>query len=52
MSKKQSEPTNKEFAESVKATILKPRKNPPKYENREPSQEELSRQYRLERRHK
>lgn len=50
MSKKHSEPTEKDFDEAVRATILKRRENPAKHENREPTKEELNRLYRLERR--
>ena len=50
MSKNHSEPTDKEFEEAVKETMLKRRENPAKYENREPTKEERNRRFRLERR--
>ena len=51
MSEKRRKTTHKELEEAVKATILKPRENPAKYENREPTKEELNKRFSLKRRH-
>ncbi len=47
------EPTEQELAHAIKNTILKPRhKTTPKWENKQPTKQELSQRFRLEKRRK
>ena len=50
MTDKRKEPTDQEFTEAVKFTVLKRRENPAKYENREPTKKEMNKRFTLNRR--